>query len=179
MRRRQQKNAPLQMLEPHGETRSHAESKIHRRCKHLCSMGDEARRQCRAVGREILLHVKRLSRVAKTGPRRTLTSCDFVETNRRQNRGAFFSCGKNRLFRGGCVAARKTRLPRISGKISADLPHGGKVGTGGRTRRPPVHCYAHGPPRRISAIHPLHADTSDVTCQPQADFVLKLPLIAG
>jgi hypothetical protein len=35
----------------------------------------------------------------------TLTSCDLVATNRRQNCGAFFSCGKSRLFRGECVAA--------------------------------------------------------------------------
>jgi hypothetical protein len=31
------------------------------------------------------------------------------------------------LFRGGCAAARKTRLPWIGGKISANLPRGGKV----------------------------------------------------
>jgi hypothetical protein len=101
--------------------------KIHRCLKHLCRM---RRRGAAIMPRRVMGNPKlrdALKRITKSGLRRTLTSCDFVETNRRQNCGAFFSCGKSWLFRGGCVAARKTRPPRISEKISADLPRGGKV----------------------------------------------------
>jgi hypothetical protein len=65
--------------------------------------------------------VRRLGRIAKSGPRRTSTSCDFVAANRRQNCGAVFSCGKTRFFRGYDVAARRftrsTRLPWFCGKV--------------------------------------------------------------
>jgi hypothetical protein len=37
----------------------------------------------------------------------TLTPYDGLEANRRQNRGAHFSCGNSRLFHGGKMAARE------------------------------------------------------------------------